>query len=55
MTREGIRFGTMNRTLNGEEGEAGARLISSTVTMDEGVEHSVKWFLENEKNDKKHD
>ena len=46
MTREGIRFSTMTRTLNGEKV---VRVLGykPRVSMDKGIEQSVKWFLEN--------
>ena len=48
MTREGIRFSTMTRTLNGEKA---VRVLGyePRVSMEEGIERSVKWFLENQK------
>lgn len=44
MTREGIRFSTMTRTLNGEKA---VRVLGyrPRVSMAEGIERSVKWFL----------
>lgn len=46
MTREGIRFSTMTRTLNGEKA---VRVLGykPRVSMEEGIERSVKWFLDN--------
>lgn len=46
MTREGIRFSTMTRTLNGEKA---VRVLGykPRVGMEEGIERSVKWFLDN--------
>ncbi|KAL4938642.1 hypothetical protein BDV06DRAFT_231628 [Aspergillus oleicola] len=47
MTREGIRFSTLVRTLNGEK----ARRVLGyrpRVDMREGLQRSVRWFLENE-------
>ncbi|RAL14384.1 C-3 sterol dehydrogenase/C-4 decarboxylase family protein [Aspergillus homomorphus CBS 101889] len=48
MTREGIRFSTLVRTLNGEK----ARRVLGyrpKVSVQEGLERSVRWFMENEK------
>lgn len=48
MTREGIRFSTMTRTLNGEKA---VRVLGykPRVSMEEGIERSVKWYLDNQK------
>ena len=46
MTKEGIRLSTINRTLNGEK----ARRVLGyrpRVSMDEGIERSVEWFVDN--------
>ncbi|KAJ5771699.1 hypothetical protein N7520_002228 [Penicillium odoratum] len=46
MTREGIRFSTLMRTLNGSK----ARRVLGyrpKVNMQEGLERSVNWFMEN--------
>lgn len=46
MTREGIRFSTLIRTLNGTK----ARSVLGyrpKVGMQEGLERSVRWFMEN--------
>lgn len=47
MTREGIRFSTMTRTLNGEKA---VRVLGyhPRVSMQEGIERSVKWFLDHQ-------
>lgn len=45
-TREGIRFSTLERTLNGEK----ARRVlgyKPRVGMQEGIERGVRWFKEN--------
>ncbi|RAH66072.1 NAD(P)-binding protein [Aspergillus aculeatinus CBS 121060] len=47
MTREGIRFSTLVRTLNGSK----ARRVlgySPRIGVREGLERSVRWFVENE-------
>ncbi|PYH41074.1 NAD(P)-binding protein [Aspergillus saccharolyticus JOP 1030-1] len=52
MTREGIRFSTLTRTLNG----AKARRVLGyrpQVGVQEGLERSVRWFMENEKQEEK--
>lgn len=48
MTTDGIRFSRMTRTLNGEKA---ARVLGyqPRVGMEEGIEHSVKWVLDNKK------
>ncbi|RAK75465.1 NAD(P)-binding protein [Aspergillus fijiensis CBS 313.89] len=47
MTREGIRFSTLVRTLNG--GKARRVLgYSPRIGVREGLERSVRWFVENE-------
>ncbi|QKX62769.1 uncharacterized protein TRUGW13939_09934 [Talaromyces rugulosus] len=48
MTREGIRFSTLVRTLNGEKAK---RVLGyrPRVGVQEGLERSVRWFMENEK------
>ena len=48
MTREGIRFSTLIRTLNGNKAKQvlGYR---PQVGVREGLERSVRWFIENEK------
>lgn len=48
MTREGIRFSTLIRTLNGNKAK---RVLGyhPRVSMQEGLEQSVRWFMENEK------
>lgn len=45
MTREGIRFSTITRTLNCEKA---VRVLGyrPRVSMQEGIERSVKWFLD---------
>ncbi|KAE8314228.1 hypothetical protein BDV41DRAFT_563872 [Aspergillus transmontanensis] len=46
MTREGIRFSTLIRTLNGNKAK---RVLGyrPKVGMQEGLERSVRWFMEN--------
>lgn len=48
MTRDGIRVSTMTRTLNSEKV---VRVLSyePRVSMEEGIERSVRWFLDNQK------
>jgi sterol-4alpha-carboxylate 3-dehydrogenase (decarboxylating) len=45
MTREGIRFSTLIRTLNIDKAK---RVLGyrPKVTVQEGIEHSVQWFME---------
>jgi len=45
MTREGIRFSTINRTLNGAKAKRVLR-YRPKVSMDEGIERSVRWYVE---------
>ncbi|MCJ1243929.1 hypothetical protein MMC30_001126 [Trapelia coarctata] len=51
MTREGIRFSTITRTLNGDKAK---RVLGyrPRVTMDEGIERGVKWFVDNRPKEK---
>ena len=46
MTREGIRFSTMTRTLNGEKA---VRMLGyrPRVSLGDGIERSARWFVEN--------
>ena len=48
MSREGIRFSTLTRTLNGDKAK---RVLGyrPTVTMNEGIEQGVRWFLDQKK------
>ncbi|KAB8256725.1 hypothetical protein BDV32DRAFT_160911 [Aspergillus pseudonomiae] len=50
MTREGIRFSTLIRTLNGNKAK---RVLGyrPKVGMQEGLERSVRWFMENGEKD----
>lgn len=51
MTRGGIRFSTITRTLNGEKVK---RVLGyrPRVSMDEGIERGVKWFVDNRQREK---
>ncbi|KAI9840126.1 MAG: hypothetical protein M1837_001887 [Sclerophora amabilis] len=48
MTRDGIRFSTITRTLNGEKAK---RVLGyrPRVSMDDGIERGVRWFIDNDK------